>query len=670
MVRRDSRLSLWLPLWAGLAVAAARLPVLLAHQDSHFPFELFSGNVAAALLDGLRLDLPQLTIIPHIRGGPLFGLLAAPLFAALGETLAVLKLVPLLWHALAAALIVRLLLLNVGRSAAKVATCLLICATPLIAKLSVLGLASHLESAVPSLLALLIWCPLVAGRRDGPWAHGLFGLALGFAAFFHLQSLLLCLILLGLLILRRPRQLLSGLPALLLGAVVGASPQLLFQAADLSLGQSILGDVAHQGPANFAPGPFGEVCAFGWADKATSLAMHGLAPLLEYDVESPLLRNLLAYGYSGALLLGAAWAAWRSRRALGDLLRHPFGSAGEAPDLTVALVLHCFTVGALFVVSGLQAELWFVGTGLAGRRLAPLYVSMLVLAAVGLARCHNGQRRPLQSLLLGVLLLSGAVGTVLASQSSEAARRSHRGERYEWFGRQLEYHAQRDPRRLVELIRRIDRGDPRFAHMRFTVRCFDLTSEEPLQDQLPAARAARPLRVGPVFAVNALGREWGEDIQLLQMLRADELLDSLRPIERQAFLHGVGQGLALFWSRPSMSETPGVIHPLLPYLAGHLPPAWAGTIFEGLGFARGQVYDPYNHYMGREIEELGQLDERFRGDLFRGFGWGHRQRYVVPPETLPEGLPIVDQLAPDDLSAYLSGYLGHQFPAESVLLGP
>lgn len=668
MQRRDNRTSPWLPILAAVAVALARLPVLFAHQDSHFPFELFSGNVAAALLDGLHLDLANLTIIPHIRGGPLFGLLATPLFAVFGETLLVLKLVPLLWHAFAAGLTVLLLQLTVGRSAARVGTCLLICATPLIAKLSVLGLASHLESAVPSLLALLVWCPLVAGRWDGRLAHGLFGLALGFAAFFHLQSLLLCLILLGLLALRHPRRLAKRSPALVLGLAVGVLPQLLFQAADLSVGQSILGNVAHQAPAHFAPGPYGEVCEFGWAEKAASLAMHGLAPLLEFDVESPRLRNLLSYSYSLALLVGASWAVWRSRRALADLVRHPFTSRGVAPDLTVALILHCCAVLLLFVISGLQAELWFVGTGLAGRRLAPLCMSLVILAAIGLARGKHGMRWPLQYFLIGVLLLCGTVGTVLASQSSEAARLPHRGERYEWFGRQLEFHADRDPQRLIELIRRVDRGDPGFAHMRFAVHSFGLSAERPLKSQLKIVRSASPARLGPVFAMNALGRRWGESIELLQLLRTDQLIDNMLPIERQAFLHGVGQGLMLYWSRPSMSETPGEIHPLLPYLADHLPKPWAGAIFEGLGFSRGSVYDPYNHYMARELVELGQLDQRLKSFLFRGFGWGHRQRYVTPPETLPMGLPIVDQLAPADLEAYLTGYLGQKLPMESASL--
>ncbi|MFT7464714.1 MAG: hypothetical protein ACI9EF_003072 [Pseudohongiellaceae bacterium] len=669
MARSDRRSLVWLPVLAAVAVALARLPVLLAHQDSHFPFELFSGSVAAALIDGLHLDLPTLTVIPHIRGGPLFGVLAAPLFVLLGETLLVLKLVPLLWHALAAGLTVLLLHLAVGRSAARVGTCLLICATPLIAKLSVLGLASHLESAVPSLWALLVWCPLVAGRWEGRLAHGLFGLALGFGSFFHLQSLLLCLILLGLLALRHPRRLWFRCLPLLLGVVIGVLPQLLFQAADFEVGQTLMGKVSRQTPAHFAPGPYGEVCAFGWENKATGLAMHGLAPVLEFDAESPLLRKLLSYGYSTALLVGAAWAVWRSRRPLADLLRKPFSSGGVAPDLTVALILHCCAVGLLFVISGIQVELWFVGTGLAGRRLAPLCMSLVILASIGLARREERPRWPFQYLLIAVLLICGTVGTVLASQGTEAARLTHRGERYEWFGRQLEHEVEGDPRQMIELIRRIDRGDFRFAHMRFSVRGFGLKSESPLQSQVREARKALPLRLGPMFALNALGRRWGEDVKLLQMLRVDKVIATLLPVERRAFLHGIGQGLMLYWSRPSVSATPGVIHPLLPYLANNLPKRWAGVIFEGMGFSRGQVYDPYNHYMAREIGELGQLNPRLKKPLLRGFGWGHRQRYVVPPVTLPDGLPLVEQLSPEDLEAYLEGYLGQVLPPEAGVLG-
>ena len=48
----------------GLAVLLARLAVALAHQDTWYPFEIHSGTIARALLDGLELEVATLPIVP------------------------------------------------------------------------------------------------------------------------------------------------------------------------------------------------------------------------------------------------------------------------------------------------------------------------------------------------------------------------------------------------------------------------------------------------------------------------------------------------------------------------------------------------------------------------------------------------------------------------------
>lgn len=659
-----------LPLWAALAVVAARLPVLLAHQDSHYPFELFSGNVAAALLDGLQLDLSRLTIIPHIRGGPVFGLLGTPLFALFGETLLVLKLVPLAWHALSVALMVALLARHGGRSAAWAGLGLALCAPPLLAKLSVLGLASHLEALLPALLALLAWSSIVQGQRTARSAWVRLGLAVGFCSFFHLQALLLCLILLALLLLRYPQRLLSGSLPLLLGLALTASPQLLFEGQDLSLGQSVMGKTPHQSVANTSSGPIGEVALFERPAKALLMATAGMAPMLEYAAEPHWARVGLSHAWWFALLLAAGRGAWRSRQSLLNLLRQPFASDGTAPDLGCVLALHALAVAVLFVASGVQANLWFVGTGMASRRLIPMLMSLLMLAALGCARRGSDSARSdlVRRATLGVLLLCGALGSLQAGSSDGAARLPHRGEHYEWFVPQLDHHVEGDAEQLVELVRRVDRGDPRFASLRYPLRCFELSSQQPLLLQLARARAALPATTAPLFAVTALGRAWGQDDRLLQMLARDELLSTFTQLERSAFLHGVGLGLSASWPRASASDSPGTIHPVLPYLARELPDAPRAAIFEGLGFSRGQVYDPYNHYMARELGELSQLAEPMRSDLLRGFGWGYRQRYVTPPTQLPAGLSVLSRIAQSDQPSFLEGLLGRSLPEEAATL--
>jgi len=665
------RRSLPLPFLAALAVLAARLPVLLAHQDSHYPFELFSGNVAAALLDGLNLELSRLTIIPHIRGGPLFGLMGAPLFALFGESLVVLKLVPLIWHAITMALAVALLGRYGGRSAAWAGLGLAVCAPPLLAKLSVLGLASHLESYLPALLALLAWTPIVQARRTDRTAWIRLGLAVGFSSFFHLQALLPCLILLALLLLRCPRRLGSGSLPLLCGLLLAAAPQLLFEGHDLSLGLSVMGKAPHQSVANTTPGPIGEVALFERPAKALLMGSQGMAPMLEYSAEPAWARVALSHLWWIALLLAAARGAWRSRQSLVDLVRRPFAADSAVPDLGTVLVVHSLVVGVLFVSGGLQANLWFVGTGMASRRLIPMLMSLLLLAALGCSRRNPSSSRDenVRRVLLGVLLVCGAIGSVQAGSWNRAARVPHRGEYYEWFVPQLDHHADGDPKQLVELVRRVDRGDPRFASLRYPLRCFDLSSQEPLLLQLARARAALPATIAPLFALTSLGRAWGRDDRLPQMLANEELLSSLTDLERSAFLHGVGLGLAPKWTRASASDTPGTIHPVLPYLGQQLPADTLPAIFEGLGFSRGQVHDPYNHYMARELDELSQLTAPLRSDLLRGFGWGYRQRYASPPGEVPDGLSVLSHIAPADQPDFLEALLGQSLPDEAEPLG-
>ncbi|MFT7465446.1 MAG: hypothetical protein ACI9EF_003813, partial [Pseudohongiellaceae bacterium] len=204
------RAPLTLPLLFLVAVLWVRVPVLLSHLDSWYPFEIHAGSIATALLDGLDLSWGPLTVVPHIRGGVLLGLILVPAYALFGISSLVFKATVLFWQGGTVALMVYVLARFFSRRVAAVFGTLMLFAPPVTAKLSVLGLASHMESPLFSLLALLpFWAMTIEGRFSR-WRWFGFGAAVGFAGFFHLQALLPSLLLLGLLVVMETRRFFTG----------------------------------------------------------------------------------------------------------------------------------------------------------------------------------------------------------------------------------------------------------------------------------------------------------------------------------------------------------------------------------------------------------------------------------------------------------------------------
>ncbi|MBM3985461.1 MAG: hypothetical protein FJ296_07220 [Planctomycetes bacterium] len=245
-----------LPALFFVATLALRLPVLLAHLDTWFVFEVHSGTIAMALADGLDLEWATLPIISHVRGNVVNALLLVPIYAAFGASSLTMKLVPLLWHAATVALLVHLLARHAGRFAAVAAGSFLVLGPPVLQKLSLIGLSSHLESMLPFLLALWPWLHMTSSRRFGAAPAFALGAASGCAAFFHVQALLPCLVLIGLLLLAEaPALFPRGLLALLAGFALGAAPSLAFEGGGLQVIQASL----EAGTAGEAAGLAGDV---------------------------------------------------------------------------------------------------------------------------------------------------------------------------------------------------------------------------------------------------------------------------------------------------------------------------------------------------------------------------------------------------------------------------
>ena len=211
------------------AVVAVRLPVAATHVSTWGVYEVHSGTIAQAILDGIDVDTERLPIMAHVRGSAFLGYLLVPLYAVFGASALVLKLAPLLWHALTIGLLFYVLDRFFNRRAALTAGLLFVFAPPMLDKLSVLGFGSHMESSLIVLAALIPFLAITLEKRTGALPYALFGLIVGLAHTWHLQALLSCLVLVALLVVCQARALLRGKALwVLAGVALGAAPSFLF----------------------------------------------------------------------------------------------------------------------------------------------------------------------------------------------------------------------------------------------------------------------------------------------------------------------------------------------------------------------------------------------------------------------------------------------------------
>jgi hypothetical protein len=656
-----------------LLVAAARLPVLLAHLDTWYPFEVHCGTIATALADGVAVDWATLPIVSHARGNVVFGLLLMPLYDVFGASSLTMKLVPLLWHAATAALLVALLARYVNRFAALAAGLLLVFAPPAFAKLSVLGLASHMESTLPFLLALGAWLHMTTERRFGPLACFAFGAAVGFAAFFHVQALLLCLVLLGLLLLAEPRALgARGVLALALGFGLCAAPSLAFEGGTLEIVQASLGSGAGEAAAPGTPGPL---------DKVAGLLGGGFTASLEYgELDGPL-GSALGVLATGALFGLALLAAGLHRQQVADLLARVVRRRESAPPGPVPpLLLYTLVLVAAFAVSHADVSP-HVGTGAANRYIAPLQFTLLVLAAIALGALAARGKKTAAAGLLVLAVLPGALALPAISTATPATALPQRGECYEWFSAQLAHAGEgRCPSEIADLIARIDRGDPRFRTLRFRVNLVTT----PLRDERFLEKEQRAWaawsRDATFYALTSLGNALGNQLKasnwgpregvLLRDPTFWRKLDRMDELEATALLHGIG--LALTPPQRLLQDNPRRLDTFLASIDGllrNLPPRFSRSIAEGYGFMLGSNFDPYNLAMHELVTGQSKLSEPVLDPVCTGLGWGARQRYVTPPRAVPEGLALLDCVPVAHRDAFALAFTGEVLPAEASLFG-
>ncbi len=655
-----------------LAVVLARLPIAVAHGDSWAVFEVHSGTIAQALLDGLDLDVSKLPIYVHVRGSAIYGALMVPLYALFGSSAVIMKLAPLLWHAVTVGLLVWVLDRFFSRRAAIAGGLLFLCAPPLMAKLSVIGFGSHMESSLFMLLALIPYLAITLEKRSSKVLFFLFGLVVGLSHTWHVQALLQCLILSALLVVQVPRRLLgwAGV-AVLAGVALGSAPSHFFgglgeQQSTLQVVMLYLNpergppQVAVEGTSAYVPDQD------SIPEKLSVLFGGGFVQMLEFFEAGPRWKPVLGLLYAVLLLAAAGVALVRERKGLGALFVRVFRWRAAEVSPVALFPLHIVTVLGLHLMSPFTAiVLVDLGTGASNRRLSPLINSLMILAALGIA---GGLRRPrwLWLAVLVPLCVAGAVGQCGAAQATEANLLESRGECYEWFNVQLDHHARGDPQILIDTIGRIDRGDARFRSLRFRTPMTDFGVEGAyLIDRETRLRGRKSAEFN-VYRATALGRFLSS--------RAPQLNDpsTWTPVNaapeplREAMLHGIGIGLRA--PRPGIPGHWETALASLSLLFETLDAAHVEGVAEGFGFNRGTTIDVYAAAHLDSIEGFATLPERARAAFFRGLGWGFRQRYLHPPDHLPEGLSVLERIPPAYREDFADGYLVRRVPGESAIL--
>jgi len=620
-----------------VAVILVRLPVLLAHRDTWYPFEIHAGTIARALLDGLDLDVAILPIIEHARGSVLFGVLLAPIYALGGASSITMKLLPVVWHALTVAWLVSLLDRYFNRRAAWCGGALFLFAPPMIAKLSTLGLASHLESSLPFLLA---WGAYLAWTTNGATrgrAFG-FGAALGFAGFFHLQAFIPSALLLGLLVLRERTAMWSANGLWLgSGAALFAAPSFLFDGGAVALVRS--------GVFTKEAGAESAVAAPDRIGKLGDLLTVDLASTLEFGV------SWAGPVYVGALALGTLIALWSLRRPTSPT------SATASTRPALIFVLHAVVVAGLYVVSNLSV-VPEIGTGATNRHLAPLITSLLVFVACGAASSRFSLLPIAVMVGAGILAIPGTVG------GDEASRRTQRGSCYEWFSRQLNAGLQGDVGRFVERLGRVDDGDPRFRSLRFEFRVPEVESYvQALLKRRPGVSAGSS-DASALIRWTAVGRALTGKREELARIVKERRLAGLDARAHDALLHGVGLELEpprAVWGLERVRRFLGQLDRRF----SSLPPDAARAFAEGYGFQLGFVADPYNANLGEVIVMHREVDTAFHAPFARGLGWGARQRVLVAPTVVPDGLELFVRLNDTMRPAFVEAYCGRTLPREA-----
>ena len=366
----------------GLAFAAflvLRVTTLVTSLETvSWDEELHRGTIAHELTVGLKAPLWDYRADSYSGGSLAVGLVAAPLFFALGSRLIVLKLVPLAISLVTLGLFIALLDRYHSRRAAWVGASLFVLAPPFTTQLSLLAMGYHTESIVFSALLVLGWARAFE-RPDGcaPFWLGLIaGLAFSFTYITAITTL-------GCLLCSGPFLRRGAWAKLAAGLALGLAPWAAYNLTHHFDGVRIA-HVWFTPPEGAVDSPYRFLLRLGWR-VVTLLALavplsYGFPAIL--GVPGP----VWSYAYWSLTVAPIVWLLFRAR--VRPVVVRPLLAYA-----VVFLVVYPFTRFA--VPRGVTPEEF--------RHFLPLQFALLTVLALALAEAPFGKAATVALIALGVM---------------------------------------------------------------------------------------------------------------------------------------------------------------------------------------------------------------------------------------------------------------------------
>ncbi len=401
----------WLVL-AGLLLLAAlpKLAILLAPRfdlylagsrgipQTWHGEEIHRGTTGVELLHGPILPVFDYHYAPFFGGSLVVGVVAVPLFAVLGTSVVVLKLVPLLFHLASIAALFFALRRLAGARAALLGGLLLAAPPPGYAVHTLTAFGTHVESNAFAMALLALFLALRDRAPGGPSTRPLafaFGAIAGFGMYFgYIVVLALAALgLWGIVLDRRPIRLRDA-RWLFAGLLVGLLPWIAYNASHAFAGLSIYGRSLGGDPLPaLARDPVGE--------RLADLATQGYPGSAFFRPLGPLSGRAqeLVYAFGVLVLAACALGTRRARRdesSRGEkaafLLLQPLlftvayavtgFKVGDPPDAVVAYRYVHVVWPWLFAAAAVVLDRW-IERGGAARALSRASATLLV--GLGLA---------------------------------------------------------------------------------------------------------------------------------------------------------------------------------------------------------------------------------------------------------------------------------------------
>jgi len=601
--------------WIGfLVVLLARVLVAYSRLDDGRGEETYQGTLAWAWLNDFPLDREKLPIIVHLRGSVVFAALVAPLYALLGPSYAVLKIVAVVWSALVGGLVAfcverglpRTLPACARRRGALVAIALVALLPPAYQMVDTCTYGSHMDSVLPTLAALAC---VVAAPGALSWTRTIaLGLALGFGTFFSLQ----CTVATPAVLLawwasdrgfwRRPSSL-----GVLAAALPAACIPLVSRSSKLVT--KSMGD-------HFLP----EGLAGAWDKLVVWLSGDGVRVML-FEVSG---GALLGWVFAAAALVALVLCVPRVLRL---------------EPLAIFALGHPLLVWGAWVASDFELNFVVVGGGMGSRYLMPTMPAVAIaLVLAGIALRRRGPGGLLASrLVVGSALVTGALGVVGLLDTRPLFQLPPRiGTTFSMF--EMHFRVAGDWRTRLRLARELEPDWDAYRPVAYRILAPPGEILAP-KDGLPTAReiatvAAMPEDERP-YVLAAMGSAGAGPATLERVLGTLDALGPDTPREDARFLRlGVGRAIT------NVAVTRAFATLKMPAesfaLLARLPDEHARDVAIGAGFQLGRLFVPYNDNFGLLLEGGAKLPDERRAAFFRGLGLGWRLRFQEAEWFVPE----------------------------------